>query len=53
MAVEKILLKIVYCGACGRFMTVLIDTLKCPKCGNGFQFGAVEHVVKKVRRWEH
>ena len=33
-------------------MTVLVDDMKCPKCGNGFQFGPVEHVVKKVRHSE-
>jgi hypothetical protein len=52
MVVERILLKTAYYGARGRFMTVLIDALKCPKCGNGFQFGAVEHIVQNVRRWE-
>jgi len=52
MVVEMILLKTAYYGARVRFITVLIDASKCPKCGNGFQFGAVEHIVKKVRRWE-
>jgi hypothetical protein len=52
MVVERILLKNAYYGARGRFMTVLIDALKSPKCGDGFQFGAVKHFVQKVRRWE-
>ena len=31
MAVERILLKTVYCFECQRFVTVLMDAMKCPK----------------------
>jgi len=49
MAVERILLKTVYCFECQRFVTVLMDAMKCPKCGNRFQYSPVGYIEKKFK----
>jgi len=50
MTVERIVLKTIYCGSCQRFKTIPADTIKCPACGNRFQYSPVGHIVKNVGR---